>query len=106
MRQERLCRGEFGALVPDRVQATVDRRRASPLAAMKNLADLRQTQPRGSAGQHDAQPLHMLVAVVAMPGGCAIRNNDTLVLPMAQHMRRNAEPAGSLSDPHIPIVAP
>lgn len=66
MAEELLGRIQFCSQEPDLAQPAIDHRNAAGLVAVKNLADLRQTQTQPLSGMHDPQAMEMLLRVPAM----------------------------------------
>lgn len=106
MGQERLRGVELCSLPSDRLEAMVDDAPAPALTSMKNVADLGEAHPHPLARPDDEQTAKVFLGIVTMARGGPFGNDDTFVLPMAQHVCRNAEPGCSLSDPHPAIIAP
>lgn len=83
----------------------VDHSCAPLFVTVKDLADLRQAQPHHLTGPDDAQAVKVFLRVVAVPGRSPLRNDDPFILPMSQHVSRDADPCRCLADSHASMFA-
>ena len=82
----------------------VNHRIAPLFVSVENLTDFGQAQPHNLAGLNEEQSTEMFLAVVAVSRSGPVRDDDMLVFPVAQHVRRYTELGCSLSDPHDSII--
>lgn len=103
--EEPLSTLKLRSLLPDAVQLALDH--ASPVwfTPVQHLPDLRQAHAGALACLQDPQAVEMLLAVVAMAGRRAVRDDDAFVVPVPQHMGRHAKTVSGFPDLHETIIA-
>lgn len=92
-------------LVPDPGEALFDDRDPTGFGSVEHLAYLGQAHPHLLTGPQHPHPLQVVRGVVAMAGGGAVRDHDTDLVPVPQHVHGDAELSGGFSDPHQPSIS-
>src|SRR6476620_2558045 len=98
--QERLRCIKLSPLTPYRFEAPVDHAPTSLFTSVEHLSDLGEPQSHLLAGLNDVQAAEVFLCVLAMPRSRAVRDDDALVVPVAQHVRRDPELGRRLRDFH------
>ena len=104
MLEKSFSRIQVRSQLPNFPHPAVDHCNAARLVAVKNLADLRQTQTHPLTGLNDTQSVKMLLRIVAVPRRCPWWHDDTFIFPMSQHVGRDTEPCRCLADSHVSMI--
>ena len=98
--QERLRCIKLSPLTPDGFEPPVDHAPTSLFTTVEHLADLGETQSHALAGLNDEQATEVFLGIFAVPRSRAVRDDDALVVPVAEHVRRDTELGRRLRDLH------
>lgn len=100
MGKETFRTGQARPLGLDRAHLLRDHGVPARLVTVQDQTDVRQGHTHTLTGLQDAEPVQMLLAVVAVAGTGAVRYHHAGVLPVPEHMCGHTEAPRGLPDPH------
>lgn len=105
MGEESLRALELPAMLMDRCEPSLDDAGSAGFVSVEHLTNLGEAHADSLAGLQDAQPVEVVLGVLAVSRRRAIGDDDALGVPVPQHMHVHPDPSRGLADLHGVMIA-